>query len=314
MKNTDDKKLVGDMEMHVPTFSVVITCYNYGKYLAGCLESVLGQTFQDFEIILVNDGSTDDTDQVVAPYLTNSKITYIKQGNTGQTRAKNTGIKSARGKFIAFLDADDQWDWTKLEKQLMLFGDPSVGVVYSLTGYIDEEGKKVSFKHESRYLKPKAGKVTRWLYLDNFIPFSSSVVRRICFEKCGVFDESLRMGIDWDLWLRISVSYLFAYADEALLNYRLGHPGQMSGNVDERFRCAERIMAKFVEQNPEFLPDSIIRKGKVYTLCNRGKYYQGINPELSNHFFLLALRSRPFSLDAYMGLVKNFISKAVGLG
>ena len=189
----------------MPTISIVITCYNYSCYLAGCLDSVLSQTFQDFEVIVVNDGSTDNTDEVIFPYIKDPRIIYIKQKNSGQAKAKNTGIQKSKGRLIAFLDADDLWDTTKLEKQMPLFDDKGVGVVYSRVRYIDEQGDDVSFQHKSTYLTPRAGKITEFLFIDNFIPFSSSVVRRECFERVGVFDESIRMGIDWDLWLRISV-------------------------------------------------------------------------------------------------------------
>jgi len=289
-----------------PSVSVVITCYNYGKYLKGCIESVLSQTYQDFEIIVVNDGSTDTTDEVIQPFLSAPNVKYIKQKNRGQANAKNTGIKNSKGELVAFLDADDLWESRKLEKQLPLFSDPKVGVVFSLASYIDEDGQKLGFKLTGKYLMPRSGNVTEYLFFDNFVPFSSSVVRKKCLEQVGTFNETLSMGIDWDLWLRLSVHYSFIYVDEPLLVYRLGHPGQMSKNLHERFRCADRIMQKFLEHNPDFLSALVVRRGKAYALCNRGRYFSWTDLKLSNQCFWSALRNRPFEFGAYVGLIRNF--------
>jgi glycosyltransferase involved in cell wall biosynthesis len=289
----------------MPDISVIITCYNYAHYLKGCLDSVLAQTFQDFEVIVVNDGSTDNTDDVISPYLNNSRIRYIKQLNAGQANAKNTGIMNAKGKFIAFLDADDMWTETKLEKQFSQFSDPHVGVVYSTVQYIDEQGVGIPSLGDPTYLIPRAGKVTEFLFFDNFIPFSSSVVRRECFDRAGVFDESLKMGIDWDLWLRISVNYLFNFVDEPLLLYRWGHADQMSKNLDLRHECADRIMTRFLAQNPGLIPNKIIQDAMVYTYVRRGYCYRSQDLKTSLNYYLKALRINPIHWGAWKGLIKT---------
>ncbi len=291
--------------MQTPTYSVVVTCYNYGHYLAGCLESVLRQTYQNFEIILVNDGSTDNTDEVIAPYIRDSRILYIKQPNAGQANAKNTGIRNANGGLIAFLDADDLWEETKLEKQISLFQDPHVGVAYSTVRYINEQGSEIPSMDESTYLTPQAGKVTEFLFFDNFIPFSSSVVRCECLDRVGAFDESLIMGIDWDLWLRISVHYLFRFVDEPLLLYRWGHADQMSKNLDLRHECADRIMARFLARNPGMIPDKIINDAMVYTYARRGYCYRSQNVMTSLKYYLKAIRTNPIHWGTWKGLIKT---------
>ena len=285
--------------------SVVITCYNYGKYLAGCLDSVLGQTYRDIEIIIVNDGSTDDTDEIVKKYLSDPRVRYIKQRNAGQANAKNIGIRSASGEFVAFLDADDVWASSKLEQQIPLFSDPAVGVVYCRAQYIGDDGRSLDFTTKGKYLQPRSGKVIPYLFFDNFIPFSASVVRKECLERTDLFDESLKMGIDWDLWLRISASYLFAYVDEPLLYYRIGHSGQMSKNLEERQRCSDRIMKKFVKENPGLLPESVTRKAAAYTYCSRGYYYRALDLHRSNRFYLDAIKCDLTAWNAYRGFLKN---------
>lgn len=285
--------------------SIIITCYNYGRYLPFCLESALSQTYENIEVVVVNDGSTDDTDDIMHKYVSNPRVRYIRQDNAGQAHAKNTGIRNARGAFVAFLDADDIWDARKLEKQIPLFLDRTVGVVYSVSSYIDEGGQEVKIHGQEKYLVPRSGNVAKDLYLDNFIPFSSAVVRRECLDNAGLFDESLKMGIDWDLWLRISVHHAFAYVHEPLLRYRIGHTGQMSKNLEERQRCSDRIMRKFVGNNPGILSRRDLVRAESYTHCNRGYYYRSVDIRKSNRHYCAALKSNPTEWSAYRGLLKN---------
>jgi glycosyltransferase involved in cell wall biosynthesis len=290
-----------------PDVSVVVTCYNYAKYLDGCLGSVFAQTYEDYEVIVVDDGSTDETPEVMQKYTDMPKLGYIRQKNGGQARAKNRGIESARGRFIAFLDADDLWEPEKLSAQMTLFSNPSTGVVYSRARYIDTYGAPLRFQPSGQYLMPRSGRVSRWLFMDNFVPFSSSVVRRECFNMYGVFDESLAMGIDWDLWLRLSVGFEFDFVDRPLLAYRVGHPGQMSKNLEVRQQCSDRIMDAFLRNNPGLIKRDVMREAYFYTFCNRGYYFRKINKMKSLKCYLGAIRQKPFNGMAYKRLVKNII-------
>ncbi len=104
-----------------PQVSIVVTCYNYGKYVARCLASIQNQTFPDFEVIIVDDGSTDNSELQIRPFLQDKRFRFIKQKNGGQANAKNRGVKESKAELIAFLDADDLWEEEKLEKQIKLF-------------------------------------------------------------------------------------------------------------------------------------------------------------------------------------------------
>ena len=296
---------VDSADVKAPLVSVVITCYNYGKYLAGCVESVLGQTYEDVDITIVNDGSTDETDCVVQELLPHEKISYIKQDNAGQANAKNTGIRNSKGQYVAFLDADDLWEKDKLEKQMALFSSDSVGVVFSRFRCIDEKGLDIDVEPPAGYLSPRRGKVTNFLYLDNFVPFSSSVIRRECLSKFGGFDESLKMAIDWDLWLRISTQYEFDYIDEPLLIYRLGHAGQMSKNREERERCSDRIMHHFLERFPGVVPMRVQKAAFAYTCCNKGHSLSNKERVESFKMFIRAIKHTPFSSVPYRGLIRT---------
>jgi len=292
--------------------SVVVTCYNYGGYLGECLDSVLSQSYSDLEIILVNDGSTDQTAEVARGFLKETRVRYIEQENAGQARAKNVGIGHSTGNFVAFLDADDAWEREKLEKQIPLFTDPRIGVVYSLARYVDAEGRRVVLDQSHLSFHPHAGNVTRQLFMDNFVPFSSSVVRKEILDQARGFDERLKMGIDWDLWLRLSLSWAFGYVDDTLLVYRVGHPGQMSKNTEVRHRCVDRIMASFLERYPGVLPRGDIRRAFAYTLANRGYHYSDIEPGASLAYYLRAISYSPIYFDAYRGILRTLFRSVAG--
>lgn len=283
--------------------SVVITCYKYGHYLANAVDSVLGQTYKNIEVIIVNDGSPDNTDEVMQGYLSDPRIRYIKQANSGQAIAKNRGIEAATGGFIAFLDADDAWKLDKLEKQMPLFSNPDVGVVYCGVTYMDENGDPLE-RQAKQLMMPKAGWIAEDLFKDNLVPFCAAVVRRQCFDKVGKMDASFRMGIDWDLWLRMSVHYKFDFIDEPLLIYRIGHSGQMSKNYLVREQDTMRIMKKFIAENPDLLSDALIRWAFAYSYCNRAYYFRRVDRVKSISYYLKAIAVRWNHWDAYIGLLK----------
>jgi glycosyltransferase involved in cell wall biosynthesis len=301
------EKIVRKSKQNSPMCSVIITCYNYGQFIDQCIQSVVSQTYRDFEIIVINDGSTDNTDEIIQPYLCDDRIRYVKQTNAGQANAKNTGIKKSNGQFIAFLDADDVWEKSKLEKQIKLFQNAKIGVVFSRAKYINEKGEHLNYKSTLKYLEPKSGNVTTHLFYDNFVPFSSSVVRHECFDKYGCFDETLEMAIDWDLWLRLSVGYQFEFINEPLLFYRIGHAGQMSRDINKRYLCLDRIINNFTMRNHNLLPDSMVRDAMSYKYCGRGYYYRSFDPLKSLKYYLLAIKNNPLKKDAYIGFLKSVL-------
>lgn len=288
--------------------SVVIATYNMGNYIESAIDSILKQSYQNFELIVVDDGSVDDTEQRMVAYGDNAKIKYIKQENQGQPKAKNRGLKETTGAYVAFCDADDLWAPNKLELQLPLFKDhPEVGVVYSEVSYIDDKGNPLDKEQPyERY----SGNVTDKLILKNFIPFGTAIVKKQCFDEMGLFDENLPMGIDWDLWLRFSTRYKIMYTPAKTYIYRIW-PGQMSSNYRGRYHHAELIMNKFISNNPGVLSKKTINRAWSDTYNSKGmaiaKAEKTIKEPLSN--IMTALRHDIKYIPAWKSLVKIIIRR-----
>jgi glycosyltransferase involved in cell wall biosynthesis len=246
-----------------------MAAYNCADYLGPAVESVLRQTYRHLELHIVNDGSTDGTGEVARRYLSDPRVRYYEQANAGQTRAKNRGIEASTGQFIAFCDADDLWLPDKLALQIPRFRHSDrVGVVYSRCTWIGPDGKRVAVEvPEDRY---QSGRITEALFKSNIIPFGTAVVRRSCLDEMGSFDERYRMGIDWDLWLRLSTRFEFVCVNESTYLYRIW-PGQMSKDWRGRYDAAFRIMSEFLARNPGLLPPAVVRDAWVDCYVQRAR-------------------------------------------
>lgn len=255
-----------DLTSRKPLVSIVIATYNMAQYLGQAIDSLLAQDWRPLEIIVVNDGSTDNTDELMKKYAHQPEVKYIPTVNQGQPKAKNTGLRNATGEFIAFCDADDLWEANKLSLQMPLFNDPKVGVVYSEISNIDE--------NDRRYEKPAvykrySGDIKNQMLLRNFVPFGTAVIRRACLDKNGGFDEQFRMGIDWDLWLRYSLDWHFAYIPERTYIYR-EWSGQMSTNYRGRYDHAFRILNNFLQHHSQYFDQALVRKAKADMYIGQG--------------------------------------------
>jgi len=259
----------------MPKVSIVIPTYNRAKLLKRAIHSVLNQTYQDYEIIIVDDGSTDNTEEVVRSFNDN-KVIYIKhERNKGAPAARNTGIRAARGEYVAFQDSDDEWLPEKLEKQIKAFKTASteIGIVY--TGFWRIEGDKRTF-FPSPNITPKEGAIHDALLKGNFVGTPSTLVKKECFEKAGMFDEKLPMLEDWELWIRISKCYCFKYIDEALaISYY--NPGSVNeqGCLIEAQTLKLMLEKHFedIKRNRGLLASYYRRIG--YLLCLNGQIAQG---------------------------------------
>ena len=197
----------------MPTISVLIPTHNCATFLPAAVESALAQTYKDLEVIVVDDGSTDETEAVLAPYL--DRITYIKQKNAGVCVARNTAVCAAKGEFIAWLDADDSWKPDKLERQMPKFSDSSVGIVYSDFETLHSDGYfRDSFLRNHPCVCE--GSVFEQYVQSRFFLPSTVVMRSKCFADTGLFDEEMRCSGDVELFTRICLRWRVALVNEVL--------------------------------------------------------------------------------------------------
>ncbi len=229
-----------------PTVSVVMAAKNYARFIGQAIDSVVAQTFADWELIVVDDGSTDGTEAIVRPHLIDRRVRYVRSDSLGQSRAKNLGVGLTAGEFVAFLDADDAWLPAKLERQLDVFrANPAVGVCFSGRRIIDEAGHELPAACAPA--ADQRGDVLAAIFRKNFVCFSSAVVRRAVFDHVGGFDRELDLAIDYDLWLRVAARHPFDFVCEPLVLYRTGH-GNLSKKLSDRVATAVSIITRAVSR------------------------------------------------------------------
>jgi len=227
-------------ELHHPLVSVVIPAYNAARFIRRAVDSALDQTWQSREIVVVNDGSTDDTDRVLAEY--GDSIRVIHKPNGGLSSARNRGIRESRGDYVAFLDADDYWLPEKLRRQVEALSNPKIGFCSTRARLEDAAGNELG-EWKCPLIEET---LLKTLFLQNgSIPGSGSgvMVRRQLFDKIGIFDESLGSLEDIDMWMRLASVTDYRCIDEPL-TVIIKQPGSMSTNLAVMRHSASRVMRK----------------------------------------------------------------------
>jgi glycosyltransferase involved in cell wall biosynthesis len=278
------------------------------RFLPSALESVIAQTFSDWEAIVVDDGSTDDTKEIVNRFIKDygTKFRYIYQENQGVSGAKNTGIANSKGEYIALLDADDEWLPERLAEGVkVLDKESNVGLVHANSMRISEAGEIIRInKRVQRFL---SGWIFEYLFLRKAnISCPTVLFRRECIEKVGSFDEKLsRLGCeDRDLWLRIAKHYRFAYIDKVLARYRV-RGSSMSKDASKMLEARYYVIKKFASGNKFFILKrralQQVHRESGDELLEIGEYAQ------ARKEYLKALAFWPFSFWTWFNLTKTFL-------
>ena len=230
----------------VPTIAVIITTYNYGHFIAGAIETVLGQTLPAAEVLVVDDGSTDDTAAIVARYAA-AGVRYLPRPHGGISAARNWGIRRSHGDLIAFLDSDDRWVPDKLARQVdHLRRYPQVGLVTGSEWQVYTSGRPPLYVGR----KPVgAGRLYPEVLVENNIGNSSLVlIRRACFARVGLFDEAVGLGQDWDMWMRIARVFPIGVVDAPLLYFTRHESSITAGKVWERYASNRAFHRRYIGQ------------------------------------------------------------------
>ncbi len=274
-----------------PLISVIIPAYNAAATIEKTLRSVMAQTYSNIEIIVVDDGSTDTTTDILRSLEeADNRVRLVAQRNGGVAAARNAGAACARGDFIAPIDADDLWHPTKLQKQLdvMMKGSPELGLVYCWSSWIDETDRVFERFGALSYA---AGRVFPLLVLEDFICNASvPLIRRSAFEDIGGYDTELkRQGgqgcEDWQLYLRLAEKYEFAVVPEFLVGYRITQKS-MSTNVWQMKRSYDLVRRDICKRHP-YLPRRIIRWQRATKYCYFSWVFSRCGCRLEARYFAL---------------------------
>jgi len=230
----------------MPSVSVIIPTYQRAHWVGEAVHSALAQSYEDYEILVIDDGCTDNTREVLGQF--GARITVIRQPHKGVSAARNAGIRAARGRYIAFLDDDDLWHPDKLEKQVALLdGRPGIALVYADMFVFDERGTRTV-----TYLTaiPPPGQAYSFHFLYNWIPTSTVLMRRACFATVGLFDETMIGCEDYDLWLRLREGqWRFHCLREPLARHRLSATS-LHRDQELLWTCVIRVKEGAFRRNP----------------------------------------------------------------
>jgi len=248
--------------MENPSISVVMPVYNVDKYVSAAIESVLSQTFTDFEIIIIDDGGTDRSIDICSSYI-DPRIRIVSQKNRGLAGARNTGILESHGEYIAFLDSDDCWEPEKLAlHKIHLDNNPQIGVSYSGSRFIDEQGNLLRQAQQPKLENITAKDILTRNPIGNG---SAPLIRKSAFEAIAFshpadsqrtcfFDETFRQSEDIELWIRMALTGNFGFEGIAglLTRYRIVSGG-LSANIAAQYESWNRVIQKTASYAPEFI-------------------------------------------------------------
>jgi len=290
-----------------PTVSVIIPVYNGAGEARRAIDSVLSQKHSNVEVIVVNDGSRDESASVLAEY--GDSIRAVHQPNSGLSKTRNNGIALATGEWVAFLDHDDYWLPEKLSLQLQAAERTGFDIVYTNAGNFGDVGRVGELRSE-----PKAmveGDLLEPLLQDNFIVVSSVMIRRKLIQEIGGFDSSLPSVEDWDLWLKLAASGVrFAAVGEPVTMYQW-RAGSMSKNYELMRSTRQTIVNRALEtERAKALSWSTRRRAMANIESCSAWFLAGSSPQKAIRWYLNSLRYWPFNVNCWKGIFKGCLGRS----
>jgi glycosyltransferase involved in cell wall biosynthesis len=292
--------------MGSPLVSVIVTCFNGAPWVEHAVRSVQCQTCSDYEITIVDDGSDEETTQLLRSLKDREdRLTVIfNENNRGIPATKNVGLEHARGEYIAFLEQDDRWKPSKLARQLdVLHENPNAGMVFTNAEYVLGDGRIRLFPRPRSITEGPRETVLRRFFMWNPVPSMSSVMlRSSCVDKVGLFDERFNGGDDYDYWLRVAAEFPIVYLDEPLVEYAVHQQNYSSVAAEQMHRDRLEVIRLALNRHPFLKPLQRKRHGSMYRSTAALLLENGRRRDAWK-FAVQALRLDPCSLRSHLVLI-----------
>lgn|GEM_PF-1209031 len=290
-----------------PLISIIVPTYNRASLIEEALNSVFNQTYEHFELIVVDDGSTDDTAEKLKKFQADQRFTLVRQENQGQAAARNRGLEIAAGEYFCFLDSDNFWPNFKLEEQVSIaLNSPEFDVIYGDIIVVDGSGTEISRRNMPR----KSGRITEWLLRDNSISMNTVMFKRRCYEEMGGMKVSHRAAEDYELWLRYSTRFTFKYVERFWVYYRVFHE-RVSSDAARTLQVNEEILETFRKDFPSSLSAKQFDSGMSFFYLRKARYMASVG-ERKKAFGELrkALKKCPTNPLVYRTLAAIFLKRS----
>lgn len=298
----------------MPKVSILLTCYNHLRFLGPCLDSVFCQTFRDFEVIAVDDGSTDGTREALASETRLDRL-ILTESNVGTYQALNLALAEANGEYVAVLNDDDVWAPRKLERQLALFEEhPDLGLVHTDGWFIDGDGERLEGTPLGfAFPRTETGDVLPALIYANKIIASAALVRRRCFDEVGTFDPAYFGSGDWHMWLRVAERWRVGFVQEPLTFYRV-HGANASHKLERIWRDDERLRLWIRSKYSDYLSSGRDRRTLARAFahneaCLGTVFMLNGKPREARRAYLQSLRLRPTRAKSVLRLLGTFLPR-----
>ncbi len=296
--------------MPSPEVSVIIPVFNGAEDLPGAIDSALRQANCRVEVVVVNDGSTDNTAEIMARY--DGQIVAVHQKNLGAaglSRTRNNGVQASTGKWVAFLDHDDLWEPNKLEQQLAIAASCSADVVYTNARNFGDVDRVADLRSDPDAMPE--GDLFEPLLMDNFIVMSSAMMKRSLFDQIGGLTETPILAEDWDLWLKCAASGAkFAAVRDAVTMYRW-RPGSFSKNHERMRQLRLLAVRRALEtERGKQLPWSVRRKAMASVENCSAWFLAASSPRKAIQWYARSLAYWPFDINCWKGVVKGCLGRS----
>lgn len=287
-----------------PRVSIVIPTYNRSGIVQRAIDSVLAQTFADLEVVVVDDGSTDDTRAALSAY--GGRVRYARQENAGPAAARNHGMRLARGEYVGFLDSDDLYFPENVAAHLRVFEkNPEAGLVYAGIEIVDHEGTRIK---EVRPNPEDRGLVFERLVRYNFVTASTVLMRRAAMEFAGTMNTTLWFAEDWYYWLRVASRFPIDFADEILVRYQRGPASLSHGSTIAKNAEWNLKMFALAFADPDLAPRLKPLRAEAYqrAYANYARMALAtVQPRLARGFAWRAIAAQPTAWSSYPLLAKS---------